>query len=89
MTERQADPDGLEVSRPKTAAAGVPAVVSSMQIALDQMGPVRSARTLLRLNQSDGFDCPSCAWPDPEPDHRKMAEFCENGARAVAWEATR
>lgn len=44
-------------------------------------------RTLLVLNQEDGFDCPSCAWPDPE--HRATAEFCENGARAVADEATR
>ena len=38
------------------------------------------------MNQKDGFDCMSCAWPDPE--HRKTAEFCENGAKAVTWEAT-
>ncbi|MFD9635568.1 hypothetical protein ACFWX8_33690, partial [Streptomyces violascens] len=41
------------------------------------------------MNHVDGFDCPSCAWGDPEPGHRKSAEFCENGAKAVAWEATR
>ena len=46
------------------------------------------AQTLLRLNQADGFDCPGCAWPDPDPDHRHTAEFCENGAKAVAEEAT-
>jgi anaerobic selenocysteine-containing dehydrogenase len=53
------------------------------------MGPVRTARTLLRLNQPDGFDCMSCAWPDPDPEQRHRAEFCENGAKAVADEATR
>ncbi len=52
------------------------------------MGPRRSARTLLKLNQADGFDCMSCAWPDPDPGHRHTAEFCENGAKAVAEEAT-
>jgi molybdopterin-dependent oxidoreductase alpha subunit len=58
-----------------------------MHYALAEMGPVRSAQTLLKMNHVDGFDCPSCAWPDP--DRRKAAEFCENGAKAVAWEATR
>ncbi len=60
-----------------------------MQYALAEMGPTRSLQTLLKLNHADGFDCPSCAWPDPDPEHRKAAEFCENGAKAVAWEATR
>ncbi|MBC8093189.1 MAG: FdhF/YdeP family oxidoreductase [Pseudonocardia sp.] len=55
-------------------------------MAVKQMGPVRTARNLLRLNQVDGFDCMSCAWPDPDPKHRHTAEFCENGAKAVAWE---
>ena len=45
----------------------------------------RTAKLLPALNQKDGFDCMSCAWPDP--DHRKAAEFCENGAKAVTWEA--
>ncbi|GAB2746369.1 FdhF/YdeP family oxidoreductase [Kitasatospora kifunensis] len=54
-----------------------------------EMGPRRSLQSLLALNQVDGFDCPSCAWADPEPGRRKTAEFCENGAKAVAWEATR
>lgn len=46
----------------------------------------RGAQTLLRSNQPDGFDCPSCAWPDPK--HSSSFEFCENGAKAVAWEST-
>ena len=53
------------------------------------MGPTRTARTLLRLNQAEGFDCMSCAWPDPDVGHRHTAEFCENGAKAVAEEATK
>lgn len=50
-------------------------------------GPVRGTKALLELNQKDGFDCPSCAWPDPD-DHRAVTEFCENGAKAIASEAT-
>jgi len=75
------------VSDPKRHAAGVPAVANSMRLALTQMGFARTARTLTRLNQEDGFDCPGCAWPDPESRH--TAEFCENGAKAVAEEATK
>jgi formate dehydrogenase major subunit len=81
------DEAGLTVSPPEDHAAGVTAVTVSMRRALQEMGPVRTARTLLRVNQVDGFDCMSCAWPDPE--HRHTAEFCENGAKAVAEEATR
>lgn len=78
-----------EVSPPRTSAAGYPSIVQTAQYALREMGPWRTVRTLRRLNHDDGFDCPSCAWPDPDPEHRKLAEFCENGAKAVAWEATR
>ncbi|MEO8750492.1 MAG: hypothetical protein ABI384_08845, partial [Allobranchiibius sp.] len=78
--------DNIEVGAPRQSAAGVPAVVRSMRMALKQMGPVRSGRTLLQLNQPGGFDCPGCAWPDP--GHTHTAEFCENGVKAVAEEAT-
>ncbi len=79
--------DRPEIDAPPSSAAGVKAVLHSMRHALPEMGPVRTARTLSKLNQVDGFDCPSCAWPDP--DDRRQAEFCENGAKAVAWEATK
>lgn len=83
----EADESELEVTgHPKTWAAGVPGVYHSMQPALKHMGVERSRKTLLALNQKDGFDCMSCAWPDP--GHRKTFEFCENGAKAVTWEAT-
>ncbi|TFD53991.1 FdhF/YdeP family oxidoreductase [Cryobacterium frigoriphilum] len=78
--------DNIEVTHPKSWAAGVPGVLHSMQPALAKMGPGRSFKTLLAMNQKDGFDCMSCAWPDPA--HRSSFEFCENGAKAVTWEAT-
>jgi molybdopterin-dependent oxidoreductase alpha subunit len=78
--------ENLSVSRAKTWAAGVPAVVRSLRIAEQQMGTRRTALTLLKVNQRDGFDCPGCAWP--EPAGRSHFEFCENGAKAVAEEAT-
>jgi molybdopterin-dependent oxidoreductase alpha subunit len=83
-----ADPgyDSIVVHPPEKWAVGLPAIVNSLTYALEEMGPLRSLNLLTKVNQKDGFDCMSCAWPDP--DHRKIAEFCENGARAVAWEAT-
>lgn len=84
------DPSGddLEVGERKRSVAGVPAVAKSLAIARDQMGVRRTALTLTRLNQNDGFDCPGCAWPDPDPERRSHTEFCENGVKAVAEEAT-
>ena len=82
------DEDDLEVDDVAHAAAGPTAVAVAMKRAVEQMGVRRTARTLLRLNQVDGFDCQGCAWPDPDPEHRHTAEFCENGAKAVTEEAT-
>lgn len=78
--------DAPQVTEAQHAAAGLPAIGHTLRIAQQQMGVRRTALTLLRVNQKDGFDCPGCAWP--EPDHRHKAEFCENGAKAVAEEAT-
>lgn len=76
------------VESPKSAAAGVTSVVKTFETAARKAGPLRGTGLLLRLNQKDGFDCPGCAWPDPLGE-RKTFEFCENGAKAVADEATR
>ncbi|MDE0546076.1 FdhF/YdeP family oxidoreductase [Microbacterium sp. C7(2022)] len=83
---RDIDETELRTSAPKKVAVGVPAVVHALKIANEQMGLVRSAQTLVRVNQKNGFDCPGCAWP--EENKRHLAEFCENGAKAVAEEAT-
>ncbi|MFE0456029.1 FdhF/YdeP family oxidoreductase [Streptomyces sp. NPDC058914] len=76
-------------SEPKKSSVGVHGITESARYSMAEMGPRRSLQTLLSVNHVDGFDCPSCAWGDPDPEHRKSAEFCENGAKAVAWEATR
>lgn len=68
-------------------AGGWGALRSVARHLLEQQVPVHGARTLLAANQPDGFDCPGCAWPDR--DHTSTFEFCENGAKAVAAEATR
>lgn len=75
-----------KVSAPKTWSTGAPAVASSLSHIVRRAGVGRGARALLKVNQHNGFDCPSCAWPDPD-GHRALGEFCENGAKAVASEA--
>ena len=68
------------------SAAGVKAVVKTGEYALGRAGVWAGTKALLRVNQLDGFDCQSCAWPNPDTD-RHTFEFCENGAKAVADEA--
>ena len=79
-------PKRLSVSRPEETAAGLTAVTQALKHALGKAGVTRGAAALARVNQSRGFDCPGCAWPE-EPD--KSVDFCENGAKAIADEATR
>ncbi|MEU9359775.1 FdhF/YdeP family oxidoreductase [Streptomyces sp. NPDC048301] len=78
--------DAPRIDAVQHSAAGLPAVAHTLRTAQQQMGVRRTAQTLLKVNQKDGFDCPGCAWP--EGDKRHTAEFCENGAKAVAEEAT-
>jgi len=77
----------LQIDAPSDHAGGLSAIVSSLRHGLREMGPLRTAQTLRLINQDRGFDCMGCAWPDPAKRHH--AEFCENGAKAVAEEATR
>ncbi|MDR7082833.1 formate dehydrogenase major subunit [Arthrobacter ginsengisoli] len=86
QVEEYGDKDLVVGDGPKDWVAGIPGVLHSMKPAIEQMGVNRTRKTVLAMNQKDGFDCPSCAWPDP--NHRKAFEFCENGAKAVTWEAT-
>jgi molybdopterin-dependent oxidoreductase alpha subunit len=74
------------VTAPSTQAGGVSAVIATTRYVLRESGVRRGLRTLAQVNQTSGFDCPSCAWPDPRD--RGRIEFCENGAKAVADEAT-
>lgn len=92
MTPPSAQPPAESVSptlaAPSRAAAGFTAVIKTTRIALGAPGLIDGAKALLKVNQLDGFDCQSCAWPSPDTD-RHVFEFCENGAKAVADEATR
>jgi molybdopterin-dependent oxidoreductase alpha subunit len=78
--------DHMSVTPPKTWAVGVPAVKNAVKYSLKQTSVRRTALTLLNVNQTKGFDCPGCAWP--EPGHRHRQEYCENGAKHVNDEAT-
>src|SRR5438270_7923428 len=78
---------GIRIGKPPRAAGGLPAILETMAHAIREEGLVKGTQLLLRVNQTDGFDCPGCAWPDPD-GHRSIAEFCENGAKGVAAEGT-
>lgn len=78
----------LKLKPPKAWAAGVPAVFHSLDQLVLNASVLRGGRALFSMNQFDGFDCPSCAWPDPDNERSKLGEYCENGAKALAEEAT-
>ncbi len=67
-------------------AGGWGALKATATAVREQMDTFKAPMALLRTNQPDGFDCPGCAWPDKE--HKSTFQFCENGAKAVTWEAT-
>jgi len=79
---------GIKLTKPSSYAAGAKGVQVALDHAISEMGVVRAFQTLAKLNQKDGFDCPGCAWPDPDDKRSLFAEYCENGAKAVAEEAT-
>lgn len=83
-----ANEDRLSVTPPKAWAVGVPAVTHALQYSLQQTSLVRTAQTLLNINQAKGIDCPGCAWPEPPAGHRHINEYCENGAKHINDEAT-
>ncbi|WP_152270742.1 FdhF/YdeP family oxidoreductase [Agriterribacter humi] len=78
----------LKLTKVKNWAAGVPAVMASLSDLMEEKTLIRGGKALFKMNQFDGFDCPSCAWPDPDDDRSAVAEYCENGAKALAEEAT-
>ncbi|NME67849.1 FdhF/YdeP family oxidoreductase [Flammeovirga aprica] len=78
---------GLKLTAPSQYAAGVPAVKIALEHAMKEMGLAKSIATLSKLNQKEGIDCPGCAWPDPDK-RSNLGEFCENGVKAIAEEAT-
>ena len=78
---------GTQTGNPYRVAAGLPALYQSGRFTLQKMGVLRGLSTWTKVNQKRGFDCQSCAWPNPDND-RHVLEFCENGVKAIADEAT-
>jgi len=78
---------GIQLKEQKDFAAGIPAIKTTLQHTFKEMGAIEALSTLSHMNQKEGFDCPGCAWPDPE-EPSKLGEYCENGAKALAEEAT-
>jgi molybdopterin-dependent oxidoreductase alpha subunit len=86
--ENPEDFTGIKLERTKTVAAGLPAILSTAQHVFGEMDIARGLKALAALNQTEGYDCPGCAWPDPDKERSSVAEYCENGAKAIAEEAT-
>ncbi len=78
----------LKLTPVEKKAAGIPAVLAVFSDLFEEKAVVRAGRALFKVNQMEGFDCPSCAWPDPDDERSVLGEYCENGAKAVAEEAT-
>jgi hypothetical protein len=77
----------LHQTHMKTKAAGIPALLSSLEQMLKYMSPADAWKAAFAMNQKTGFDCPGCAWPDPDDDRSSLGEYCENGIKAIAEEA--
>lgn len=80
---------GIELKKVPTSAVGAKAIASALNHIKNKVGIVKGIGLLKNLNQKKGFDCPGCAWPDPDEKRAFLAEYCENGAKAVAEEATK
>jgi molybdopterin-dependent oxidoreductase alpha subunit len=80
---------GIQLTKVPETSVGVKAIVSALTHIKNEVGIVKGISLLKNINQKDGFDCPGCAWPDPDEKRAFLAEYCENGAKAVAEEATK
>ena len=81
--------EGIKIKTQKTSSVGLPAVFSSLGHANKYMATGQAVKTMFKLNQKGGIDCPGCAWPDPDDDRSSLGEYCENGVKAIAEEATK
>ncbi len=86
-TQGSEDFTGIKLREPAAYAAGFNGIKAALQHTFKEMGVTKSVKSLFQMNQKEGFDCPGCAWPDPD-EPSKLGEYCENGAKALAEEAT-
>lgn len=80
---------GIQLPEVPKSSVGIKAIASALSHIKDEVGILKGIGLLKKVNQKDGFDCPGCAWPDPDEKRAFLAEYCENGAKAVAEEATK
>ncbi|BDS12583.1 FdhF/YdeP family oxidoreductase [Aureispira anguillae] len=80
--------EDLKLTARKKKAAGIPALVSSLQHLKKEIGVWQGIKRLNKMNQKGGFDCAGCAWPDPDGKRSSLGEYCENGVKALAEETT-
>ena len=80
---------GIQLTKIPKAAVGFKAIRSTFDRINREVGLVKGIGLLAKINQKDGFDCPGCAWPDPDEKRAFLSEYCENGAKAIAEEATK
>jgi molybdopterin-dependent oxidoreductase alpha subunit len=80
--------DNFKIVDRKEKAVGLPAITSSMKHIAEEIGMAKGLKLISKMNQKGGFDCSGCAWPDPDDKRSSLGEYCENGAKALAEEAT-
>ncbi|SEE47685.1 oxidoreductase alpha (molybdopterin) subunit [Tenacibaculum sp. MAR_2010_89] len=80
---------GIKLTNIPSSAVGAKAIASALTHVNEEVGLIKGIGLLSKINQKDGFDCPGCAWPDPDEKRAFLAEYCENGAKAIAEEATK
>lgn len=80
--------EDLKLTKRKKRAAGIPAVLVSLEHLQKETGVYKGIKRLNKMNQKGGWDCAGCAWPDPDDHRSALGEYCENGAKALAEEAT-
>ncbi len=80
---------GIKIKKPKKFSAGIPGLFKALQHSTSYLTPKTAIKTMFKLNQKGGIDCPGCAWPDPDDERSKLGEYCENGIKAISEEAQR
>ena len=80
---------GIKIKKAKEKAAGASSVRTALSHARKYMETSTARKTMFKLNQKGGIDCPGCAWPDPDDERSKLGEYCENGVKAIAEEASK
>ena len=77
----------LKTQEPQKNSVGFTSIKKAIGQVSKYMNPVDAFKLAVKMNQKDGFDCPGCAWPDPDDERSSLGEFCENGIKAIAEEA--